>query len=566
MGGRSNHSVSVSSTTSSQPLPMSLLDRLGGVAGTSHILDEFSRRVEQDEQLFAFFNDTKVTFFRLHQLKVFRMTMDNDVRGHSSSSLVQNHLKLFQNHGLSVRHFDLMIHHLLESLNTCKVDESLYRDASDELWSLRGAFVRGVATATAHSAKGGSLQTVTTAEDESLATSNNSHSTSGTAVVSKGSGKIRRRLSNLFRTPRRYHQRLGDNDPYSQIHGHAALPYTRVKRSVSGDVSIVSEISEISGPNFYPPSPLRSQRRLSTGAVLPESNVHSTHHSAANNYFPPESVHSVQTVPAPDSPIKHSLHKSHRRLSTGCIMEESSSNFFPPPPAEPPLLSETTPPTQSPVPVSKEQRYAQWNAMVAELAARTKAERALQHIQLDPCPTTEKQKQSPFTQKTHLPTPVAASSSTAPTKRRFSFTGAARRFSNGSGRASRRRSSNGGSSGSNKVVRRFSNGIKSRLMPGSAQGSRRRASVSGTTVNVIPEVAAARRFNRRASTGVLSSPVATKSPIPFPSSPTSREFLKEWSVIPDLPLATADSSSTPKAKEDPVTTKKTPKMAHLYFE
>ena len=137
--------------------------------------------------------------------------------------------------------------------------------------------------------------------------------------------------------------------------------------------------------------------------------------------------------------------------------------------------------THSPVPINKEQRHAQWNAMVAELAARTKAERALQHIQLDHCPDRDATHPPQPQKAKHRPSkPQLPVDLQMPQKKRFSLSGAVRRLSNGSGITTRRRFSNDDQSGNCKAVRRFSNGLKSSLRgSGRSDTRRRRASMSG---------------------------------------------------------------------------------------
>jgi len=121
----------------------SLFDRLGGVEACRAVVDDFYKRLLDDDKLAHFFDQTSLTALRLHQLEFLKVAFtkipdDLDVAG----MLLEKHKRLFEK-GLNADHFDMVASHLVSALQGCGVPPELVDEAAGVVLPLRSVFENG---------------------------------------------------------------------------------------------------------------------------------------------------------------------------------------------------------------------------------------------------------------------------------------------------------------------------------------------------------------------------------------------------------------------------------------
>lgn len=123
-----------------------LFDRLGGASVVKEVVEDFYKRLLDDDKLALFFEDTKIAVLKNHQLQFLRLVFTEippelDVH----QMLINKHRRLFQHKGLNESHFDLVANHLVQTLHHFQVSQNLIDEAVAIVLSLRPTFESGAA-------------------------------------------------------------------------------------------------------------------------------------------------------------------------------------------------------------------------------------------------------------------------------------------------------------------------------------------------------------------------------------------------------------------------------------
>lgn len=126
-----------------------LFVRLGGTPAVRAAVDEFYKRILDDERLAFFFDSTTVPQLKLHQLEFFklafgRMPDDLDV----PKMLYEKHHRLFVEQGLNETHFDMVAGHFAATLQHMEISQELIDEATAVVLPLRPVFEKGAKEAT----------------------------------------------------------------------------------------------------------------------------------------------------------------------------------------------------------------------------------------------------------------------------------------------------------------------------------------------------------------------------------------------------------------------------------
>lgn len=124
-------------STQGQSCP-TLFERIGGEATIARLVDHFYDRVLADEELAPFFEHTPMEKLRRMQLEFFSAALDGP-QAYSGLSLAHAH----QGRGISVKHFQHFVQHLLETLK----DLGLSRQDIDEIISRISTYVNDITSA-----------------------------------------------------------------------------------------------------------------------------------------------------------------------------------------------------------------------------------------------------------------------------------------------------------------------------------------------------------------------------------------------------------------------------------
>lgn len=125
------------SSTQGQACP-TLYDRIGGEATLARLVDTFYDRVLADEELAPFFEHTPMEKLRRMQFEFFSAALDGP-QTYSGLGLAHAH----QGRGISVKHFQHFVQHLLETLK----DLGLSRQDVDEVISRISTYVNEITSA-----------------------------------------------------------------------------------------------------------------------------------------------------------------------------------------------------------------------------------------------------------------------------------------------------------------------------------------------------------------------------------------------------------------------------------
>jgi hemoglobin len=130
-----------SSLTSSSE---SLFERLGGSSAVKSVVDDFYTRCIDDPYLAKFFDTSKLSALKYHQLKFLKVAFtkipdDLDV----TALMLDKHRLLFRDRGLNASHFDKVCLHLVASLDSAGATPELIDEAANILLPLRPVFELG---------------------------------------------------------------------------------------------------------------------------------------------------------------------------------------------------------------------------------------------------------------------------------------------------------------------------------------------------------------------------------------------------------------------------------------
>jgi hemoglobin len=121
-----------------------LFERLGGTAAVRSVVEDFYTRCLDDPELAAFFDTSKLSALKFHQLEFLKVAFtripdDLDV----AALLLDKHQTLFRERGLNASHFDLVCLHLVASLDSAGARPELIDEAAQILLPLRPVFDLG---------------------------------------------------------------------------------------------------------------------------------------------------------------------------------------------------------------------------------------------------------------------------------------------------------------------------------------------------------------------------------------------------------------------------------------
>ena len=121
-----------------------LLDKLGGRQVLQDALDDFYNRQLDDPRLVSFFRGTDMEILKWHQFNLmgiaFAHVPDNvDLR----HLLLVRHKKLFEEQGLSERHFDIVLEHFQKTLQDRNLDQELMDEVLNVVRPIRDIFQEG---------------------------------------------------------------------------------------------------------------------------------------------------------------------------------------------------------------------------------------------------------------------------------------------------------------------------------------------------------------------------------------------------------------------------------------
>jgi len=123
-----------------------LFDRLGGASVVKEMVEDFYKRLLDDEKLALFFEDTKVSVLKNHQLQFLKLAFTEIPHGLDvDQMLIKKHRRLFLHKGLDESHFDLVANHFVQTLHNFQVSQNLIDQAVAIVLSLRPAFESGSA-------------------------------------------------------------------------------------------------------------------------------------------------------------------------------------------------------------------------------------------------------------------------------------------------------------------------------------------------------------------------------------------------------------------------------------
>lgn len=123
----------------------SLYDRLGGPPAVKVAVDEFYRRLLQDEELAPFFAETNVAKLKMHQLDFFKIAFTGISEDliNVPEMMIEKHRRLFQEKGLNATHFDMVAGHFVATLQYLNISQELIDEAVAIVVPLRAAFAEG---------------------------------------------------------------------------------------------------------------------------------------------------------------------------------------------------------------------------------------------------------------------------------------------------------------------------------------------------------------------------------------------------------------------------------------
>lgn len=122
----------------------SLYDRLGGPPAVKAAVEEFYKRLLDDESLAFFFDETKLVKLKMHQLEFFKLAFTGIPEGlNVPKLLIEKHRRLFQEKGLNAGHFDKVAGHFVATLEHLEISPELIDEAVAIVLPLRAAFEEG---------------------------------------------------------------------------------------------------------------------------------------------------------------------------------------------------------------------------------------------------------------------------------------------------------------------------------------------------------------------------------------------------------------------------------------
>ncbi|CAB9503814.1 truncated hemoglobin GlbN [Seminavis robusta] len=138
MNTTANTTVSTPAVVNAQP---SLLERLGGNDVLEVVLEGFYFRLLCDEDLLEIFDGIDTAWLKVHQHKFLTLAFNSaDLSGKAvGKHIARGHARLWAK-GLSERHFDLVVEHLVEALLEMDTEQSLMDDVVAVVRPLRTVF------------------------------------------------------------------------------------------------------------------------------------------------------------------------------------------------------------------------------------------------------------------------------------------------------------------------------------------------------------------------------------------------------------------------------------------
>lgn len=151
----------MTTTTTTSP---SLHERLGGPPAVKAAVEEFYKRLLDDEKLAYFFQETNLAALKMHQLQFFKIAFTGIPEDlNVPALLIEKHRRLFQEKGLNATHFDMVAGHFVATLEHLGISQELIDEAVGIVVPLRAAFEKG-------SEKYGSTEEEKKDESETVAT------------------------------------------------------------------------------------------------------------------------------------------------------------------------------------------------------------------------------------------------------------------------------------------------------------------------------------------------------------------------------------------------------------
>lgn len=107
------------------------------------VVEEFQRRVQNDQQLYAYFEGSRMCFLKLHQFYVLRAVFEG-VNSEVCEMIIERHERLFSAKSLDMGHFYRLFDHLIEAMYATNLQLTTIDIVLDNAVELRRAFVQGV--------------------------------------------------------------------------------------------------------------------------------------------------------------------------------------------------------------------------------------------------------------------------------------------------------------------------------------------------------------------------------------------------------------------------------------
>jgi truncated hemoglobin YjbI len=126
-----------------QAKPVHLLDRIGGRRKLSTIVESLYEKVLEDDRLIEFFAGYDVDDLIDHQKRFLSFALTEIPKDYDVLDLIERRHARFFERGLSEKHYDLMIHYLVESLHENRVKQALVNEVVQSVKPYRAAFEEG---------------------------------------------------------------------------------------------------------------------------------------------------------------------------------------------------------------------------------------------------------------------------------------------------------------------------------------------------------------------------------------------------------------------------------------
>ncbi|GAX15590.1 hypothetical protein FisN_3Hh060 [Fistulifera solaris] len=108
------------------------------------VVEDLFRRFMNDEDLYPFFSNTRLSFLKIHSLSILKAAYAGSPSEEDLERIFKQHEYLFQEKGLDIVHFNKMVHHLEGVLTGNGVSSTVHEKAMKFLDELKPMFEKGV--------------------------------------------------------------------------------------------------------------------------------------------------------------------------------------------------------------------------------------------------------------------------------------------------------------------------------------------------------------------------------------------------------------------------------------